>query len=64
MGAFLDTIAFSEGTDKDADDGYSSGYDIVVGGGTFEHYASHPHILVNLPKLHIKSTAAGRYQIL
>lgn len=60
--AFLDMIAASEGTTriKDSDDGYRA----IVGGGTFQSYADHPRVLVSLPRLGIKSTAAGRYQLL
>lgn len=58
--AFLDTIAKSEGTYGHGDDGY----DVLVGGKFFEGYEDHPRIVVDLPKLKIKSTAAGRYQIL
>ncbi|MCY1383819.1 Phage lysozyme [compost metagenome] len=36
----------------------------MVGGGLFQGYADHPRRLVNLPRLGIKSTAAGRYQLL
>lgn len=58
--AFLDMIAVSEGTKGKGEDGYN----VVVGGTFFHDYADHPRIVVNLPKLGIKSTAAGRYQIL
>lgn len=40
------------------------GYNVIVGGTLFEGYADHPRKLVSLPKLGIKSTAAGRYQLL
>jgi len=59
--AFLDLIAHSEGTDKIGD---QKGYNVIVGGQTFDSYADHPNISVYLPKLKIFSTAAGRYQIL
>jgi muramidase (phage lysozyme) len=50
--AFLDTIAWS-------DDGYA----VLVGGTLFDGYADHPRKVIQCnPKL--KSTAAGRYQIL
>lgn len=62
--AFLRTIAFSEGTDKPGQPTRNNGYDVIVGGGLFTSYADHPRTLVDLPKLGIKSTAAGRYQIL
>lgn len=59
--AFLDTISVSEGTYGKGEDGYN----VVVGGGLFHNgYEDHPRILVELPKLKIKSSAAGRYQIL
>jgi len=60
LNAFLDAIAKSEGTWGKGDDGY----DVLVGGRFFDGYADHPRIAVDLPKLGIKSTAAGRYQIL
>lgn len=62
--AFLDTLAFSEGTDNGRQKTMDRGYDVLVGGGLFSSYADHPRVLVMLPKLGIKSTAAGRYQIL
>jgi len=58
--AFLDTIAFSEGTYGKGDDGYN----VLVGGSFFDGYDDHPRISVYLPSLNIHSTAAGRYQIL
>ena len=60
MRAFLDTIAKSEGTWGKGDDGY----DVLCGGKFFDGYKDHPRIAVDLPNLGIKSTAAGRYQIL
>ena len=62
--AFLDTIAYSEGTDKPGQLTKDRGYDVLVGGGLFTGYTDHPRKLVDLPRLGIKSTAAGRYQIL
>lgn len=59
--AFLDMIAVSEGT---AHLGNDRGYNVLVGGKLFQGYADHPRVVVDLPKLGIKSTAAGRYQIL
>lgn len=68
-GLFLDLIGWSEGTSTSAytqDDGY----DVIVLGvdgsaKTFANYARHPGIsvLVNR-KTGLRSTAAGRYQIL
>lgn len=62
--AFLDTLAYSEGTDNGRQPTNDRGYDVVVGGALFSGYKDHPRKLVYLPKLGIKSTAAGRYQIL
>ncbi len=64
MLAFLDLIAWSEGTDDGRQPTRDHGYDVIVGGSLFDSYADHPRRLVNLPALGIKSTAAGRYQIL
>lgn len=62
--AFLDMIAWSEGTDNGRQKTNDRGYDVLVGGGLFFSYADHPRRLIDLPKLGIKSTAAGRYQLL
>jgi muramidase (phage lysozyme) len=64
LSAFLDTIAFSEGTDCPNQPTKDNGYDVLVGGGLFVGYADHPRKLINLPNLGISSTAAGRYQVL
>lgn len=57
--AFLDTISHSEGTDKYPDKGYKT----IVGGSQFKSYSDHPHKLIDLGR-GLKSTAAGRYQLL
>ncbi|WP_285445494.1 glycoside hydrolase family 104 protein [Xanthomonas sp. fls2-241-TYG-148] len=62
--AFLDMLAWSEGTDNGRQPTKDRGYDVLVGGGLFQGYADHPRVLVPLPKLRISSTAAGRYQLL
>lgn len=62
--AFLDMLAWSEGTDHPRQPSNDDGYDVVVGGGLFSDYADHPRRLIALPRLGIKSTAAGRYQLL
>lgn len=62
--AFLDTLAWSEGTDKLGQPTNNHGYDVIVGGSLFTSYADHPRKLIDLPRLKIKSTAAGRYQLL
>jgi muramidase (phage lysozyme) len=64
VAAFLDMLAFSEGTDNGRQRTLHDGYDVLVGGGLFTDFAKHPRVLVDLPKLGIKSTAAGRYQFL
>lgn len=62
--AFLDMIAWSEGTDNGQRPTKNEGYDVIVGGGLFSAYNDHPRKLIDLPRLGIKSTAAGRYQLL
>ncbi|MCU1073260.1 glycoside hydrolase family 104 protein [Stenotrophomonas maltophilia] len=62
--AFLDMLAWSEGTDNDRQPTNDRGYDVLVGGGLFRGYADHPRMVVDLPRLKIQSTAAGRYQLL
>jgi muramidase (phage lysozyme) len=68
LAAALDTVAFSElGAAILA--GSDDGYNVIVGSTpqcikTFTSYAGHPDVLVNLPKLGISSSAAGRYQTL
>lgn len=64
VAAFLDMIAHSEGTDSGRQLTKDRGYDVIVGGALFSNYTDHPRKLVPLPKLNIKSTAAGRYQLL
>lgn len=58
--AFLDMLSHAEGTIGRGDDGYN----VIVGGALFSDYADHPRKRVHLPKLGIRSTAAGRYQFL
>lgn len=61
--AFLDMLAWSEGTDNGRQPTKNHGYDVIVGGSLFTDYADHPRKLITLnPRL--KSTAAGRYQLL
>ena len=59
--AFLDMLAWSEGTDNGRQS-RNHGYDVIVGGELFD-YSDHPRKLITLnPKL--KSAGAGRYQLL
>jgi len=62
--AFLDLIAWAEGTDNGIQPTNDDGYDVIVGGALFRDYSDHPRRSVRLPALGISSTAAGRYQIL
>ena len=56
-------LAWSEGTDNGRQETRNHGYDVIVGGELFTDYSDHPRKLVTLnPKL--KSTGAGRYQLL
>lgn len=56
--AFLRVIR--EGESSQTDDAYR----MIVGGGRFIDFKDHPRRLVDLPKLGVKSTAAGAYQFL
>lgn len=61
--AFLDLLAWSEGTDNGRQPTNNRGYDVIVGGKLFYDYSKHPGVYVKLnPRL--TSSAAGRYQIL
>lgn len=62
--AFLDMLAWSEGTDNGKQPTNHHGYDVLVGGQLFTDFSRHPGLLVSLPSLGIKSSAAGRYQFL
>lgn len=57
--AFLDMIAASEGTAGRGDNGYN----ILVGGGTFDSYDDHPRRVIQV-RAGLASSAAGRYQFL
>lgn len=60
MAAFLDMLAYSEGTSTVA--GSDDGYNVNVGGKLFTGYDEHPRIVV-LTRWGL-SDAAGRYQIM
>ena len=62
VAAFMDTLAWAEGTDNGRQATHDDGYDVIVGGALMDSYADHPRKLVELPRYGIKSTAAGRYQ--
>lgn len=59
--AFLDMLAYAEGTTLFGGD---DGYNVLVGGSTFDSYADHPRKAIELSRYKITSTAAGRYQFL
>lgn len=59
--AFLDMLAYAEGTTLF---GGEDGYNVLVGGKTFDSYTDHPRIYVPLSRYKITSSAAGRYQFL
>jgi muramidase (phage lysozyme) len=54
-------LAVSEGTSTVP--GSDNGYNVLVGGSLFDSYADHPRVVVQLNPT-LKSTAAGRYQLL
>ena len=60
--AFLDMLAWFEGTDNGRQKTRNHGYDVIVGVRSYLlDYSDHPRKLVTLnPKL--KSTGAGRYR--
>ena len=50
--AFLDMLAWSEGTDNGRQKTRNHGYDVIVGGELFTDYSDHPRKLVTLnPRL-------------
>lgn len=57
--AFLDMVAWAEGTAGHGD----GGYNVVVGYTSFDDYSDHPRQMVEI-KPHFYSSAAGRYQLL
>lgn len=68
MTAFLGMLGVSEGTSTSK---YTknNGYDVIVNGiggepKIFTDYSKHPNVLVTVNNKGLKSTAAGRYQIL
>ena len=61
--AFLDMLAWSEGTDNGRQKTRNHGYDVIVGGELFTDYSDHPRKLVTLSQ-NSNPTGAGRYQLL
>ncbi|STT81512.1 phage lysozyme [Klebsiella pneumoniae] len=63
--AFLDMLAWSEGTDRQGQPTRNDGYDVIVRwGALLRLQRTTPGSWSVLPKLGVKSTAAGRYQLL
>lgn len=60
--AFLDVIAWTEGTDRSIGDGARTGYDIIFTFARFTDFTDHPRQLKRSGGL--VSDAAGRYQFL
>ena len=58
--AFLDLIAWSEGTSRVT--GSDNGYNVIIGGTLFHGYADHPRRRIRVDPKRF-STAAGRYRI-
>ena len=59
--AFLDMLAWSEGTDNGRQKTRNHGYDVIVGGELFTDYSDHPRKLVTLNQNQINRR--GRYQL-
>lgn len=65
--AFLDTLAWAEGTDRpEIQDSQFGGYDVAVGGSLFLDFRSHPRKVhkIKSGNRFIYSSAHGRYQFL
>ena len=56
--AFLDMLAWSEGTDNGRQKTRNHGYDVIMSGELFTDYSDHPRKLVTLNP-NSKSTGAG-----
>ena len=62
--AFLDTLAWSEGTDNGRQKTRNHGYDVIVGGELFTDYSDHPRKLVTLnPKLKSQAPDATSFPV-
>ena len=62
--AFLDMLAWSEGTDNGRQKTRNHGYDVIVGGELFTDYSDHPRNPVVTPNPNSNQQGAGRYQLL
>ena len=62
--AFLDMLAWSEGTDNGRQKTRNHGYDVIVGGELFTDYSDHPRKLVTLnPKLKSQAPDATSFPV-
>ena len=62
--AFLDMLAWSEGTDNGRQKTRNHGYDVIVGGELFTDYLDHPRKLVTLnPKLKSGADATSFFPV-
>ena len=57
-------LAWSEGTDNGRQKIRNHGYDVIVGGELFTDYPDHPRKSCHAKPKILKSTGAGRYQLL
>ena len=55
--AFLDMLAWSEGTDNGRQKTRNHGYDVIVGGELLHNYSDHPRKLSTKPKTQINAGA-------
>ena len=60
--AFLDMLAWSEGTDNGRQKTRNHGYDVIVGGELFTDYSDHRKLVTLNPNSN--QQAPGRYQLL
>ena len=58
--AFLDMLAWSEGTDNGRQKTRNHGYDVIVGGELFTDYSDHP-LATCRPKPKTQINRRGRY---
>ena len=61
--AFLDMLAWSEGTDNGRQKTRNHGYDVIVGGELFTDYSDHPRKLVTLNPTQITLDATSFFPV-
>ena len=64
--AFLDMLAWSEGTDNGRQKTRNHGYDVIVGGELFTDYSDHPRKLVTLnpkPQINRRRTLPASFPL-